>query len=78
MTHTVTAGDRKITYELTRKKVKNILTFNVHLMEYPLPAAEYVVAHEFTHFLQANHSARFYEELARYMPDYKQRERILK
>ncbi len=24
MTHTVTAGDRKITYELTRKKVKNI------------------------------------------------------
>lgn len=57
---------------------KKILTFNVHLMEYPLPAAEYVVAHEFTHFLQANHSARFYEELARYMPDYKQRERILK
>ncbi|MEO2810909.1 YgjP-like metallopeptidase domain-containing protein, partial [[Eubacterium] siraeum] len=26
----------------------------------------------------ANHSARFYAELARYMPDYKQRERILK
>lgn len=24
MTHTVTVGDRKITYELTRKKVKNI------------------------------------------------------
>ena len=24
MTHTVTSGDRKITYELTRKKVKNI------------------------------------------------------
>ena len=57
---------------------KKILTFNVHLMEYPMPAAEYVVAHEFTHFLQANHSARFYEELARYMPDYKQREKLLK
>ena len=57
---------------------KKILTFNVHLMEYPLPAAEYVVAHEFTHFLQANHSARFYAELARYMPDYKQREKLLK
>ena len=37
-----------------------------------------VVAHEVTHFLQANHSARFYEELARYMPDYKQREKLLK
>lgn len=57
---------------------KKILTFNVHLMEYPLSAAEYVVAHEFTHFLQANHSAKFYSELAKYMPDYKQRERILK
>lgn len=57
---------------------KKILTFNIHLMEYPLPAAKYVVAHEFTHFLQANHSARFYAELAKYMPDYKQRERLLK
>ena len=57
---------------------KQILTFNVHLMEYPLSAAQYVVAHEFTHFLQANHSKRFYEELARYMPDYKDREKLLK
>ena len=47
-------------------------------MEYPLPAAEYVVAHEFTHFLQANHSARFYAELARYMPDFKEKEKLLK
>lgn len=57
---------------------KKILTFNVHLMEYPLSAAEYVVAHEFTHFLQANHSEKFYSELAKYMPDYKRIERILK
>ena len=57
---------------------KGILTFNVHLTEYPLAAAEYVVAHEFTHFLQANHSARFYAELAKFMPDYRERERLLK
>ena len=57
---------------------KGILTFNVHLMEYPLAAAEYVVAHEFTHFLQANHSARFYAELAKFMPDYREREKLLK
>lgn len=57
---------------------KGILTFNVHLMEYPLAAAEYVVAHEFTHFLQANHSARFYAELAKFMPDHRERERLLK
>lgn len=57
---------------------KGILTFNVHLMEYPLAAAEYVVAHEFTHFLQANHSARFYAELAKFMPDHREREKLLK
>lgn len=57
---------------------KEILTFNVHLMEYPFAAAEYVVAHEFTHFLQANHSARFYAELAKFMPDYREREKLLK
>lgn len=57
---------------------KGILTFNVHLMEYPFAAAEYVVAHEFTHFLQANHSARFYAELAKFMPDYREREKLLK
>lgn len=57
---------------------KGILTFNVHLMEYPFAAAEYVVAHEFTHFLQANHSARFYAELAKFMPDHREREKLLK
>ena len=57
---------------------KKILTFNVHLMEYPLPAAEYVVAHEFTHFIEANHSSRFYAELSKYLPDYREKEKILK
>ncbi|MFR2155340.1 MAG: YgjP-like metallopeptidase domain-containing protein [[Eubacterium] siraeum] len=38
----------------------------------------YVVAHEFTHFLQANHSARFYAELARYISRLQAEERILK
>lgn len=57
---------------------KKILTFNVHLMERPLPAAEYVTAHEFTHFLQANHSAQFYCELAKYMPDFREKEKLLK
>lgn len=57
---------------------KGILTFNVHLMEYPFAAAEYVVAHEFTHFFQANHSVRFYAELAKFMPDYREREKLLK
>ena len=57
---------------------KNILTFSVRLMERTLPACLYVVAHEFTHFLHADHSADFYKELEKYMPDHKQKKALLK
>ena len=52
---------------------KKILTFSTMLADMPIPFVEYVVAHEFVHFKQANHSKAFYAELARYMPDYKMR-----
>lgn len=42
---------------------KKILTFNINLMYAPPECIEYVVWHEFTHFLQANHSKDFYAEL---------------
>nr|QGT51144.1 hypothetical protein Firmicute1046_2200 [uncultured Firmicutes bacterium] len=57
---------------------KGILTFNINLMYAPIECIEYVVAHEFTHFLQANHSSRFYEELAVVCPDWKARRKRLK
>ena len=50
---------------------KRILTFNTYLMYAPIECVEYVVVHEFTHFLQANHSNKFYEELAAVCPDWK-------
>lgn len=50
---------------------KGILTFNINLMYAPIECIEYVVVHEFTHFLQANHSSRFYEEVAMVCPDWK-------
>jgi len=50
---------------------KEILTFNINLMYAPLECVEYVVLHEFTHFLQANHSKKFYEELEKVCPDWK-------
>jgi predicted metal-dependent hydrolase len=52
---------------------KNILTFNTLLIETPVECIEYVVAHEFTHFLEANHSKNFYNKLEKIMPDWKQR-----
>lgn len=57
---------------------KGILTFNTDLMFAPLACIEYVVWHEFTHFLQANHSSIFYEELAKVCPDWKAHREQLK
>lgn len=55
----------------------NILTFNTLLIETPVECIEYVVAHEFTHFLEANHSKNFYSKLERIMPDWKERKKKL-
>ena len=57
---------------------KGILTFNTNLMYAPMECIEYVVAHEFTHFLVPNHSGKFYEELSKIMPDWKMRRKQLK
>lgn len=54
-----------------------VLTFNKKLASCPIPCIEYVVIHEFTHFLHPDHSPRFYEELSRFLPDWKLRKRQL-
>lgn len=56
---------------------RNILTFNTLLIEVPVECIEYVVAHEFTHFLEANHSKNFYSKLEKIMPDWKERKKKL-
>lgn len=52
-------------------KAKGRLTFNLRLIQYPEKCIEYVVWHEFVHFLHPNHSTKFYETLGSFMPDYK-------
>lgn len=54
-----------------------VLTFNYALIEAPVSCIEYVVMHEFTHFLQPNHSRKFYQQLAMFMPDWEKRKNIL-
>ena len=54
------------------------VTFNLRLCELPVGCARYVAAHEFTHFLQPNHSAAFYAELARVLPDWAERRALLR
>lgn len=57
---------------------KGILTFNINLMYAPKECIEYVVLHEFAHFLQPNHSSKFYDELTKVCPDWKIRKNKLK
>lgn len=57
---------------------KGILTFNKNLIYAPPKCVEYVVLHEFTHFIEANHSVKFYDELAKVCPDWKEQRKALK
>lgn len=50
---------------------KGILTFNTNLRFAPPDCIEYVVLHEFTHFLQPNHQKPFYNELEKVCPNWK-------
>ena len=57
---------------------KNILTFNTRLIEMPIESSEYVVAHEFAHFIHADHSKKFYGLLDNIMPDWNERRKLLR
>lgn len=56
---------------------KSIITLNKRLLEAPRNCIEYVVMHEFCHFIHPNHSKQFYAFLTMLMPDWKERKRIL-
>jgi len=54
------------------------ITLNKLLIQVPIECVEYVVVHEFTHFIHPNHSKKFYDFLSVIMPDYKERTKLLK
>lgn len=56
----------------------NRLCFSYILMLYPKKAVDYVIVHELAHIKEHNHSKRFYKLIEKYMPDYKDRIKILK
>lgn len=57
---------------------KGNLNFNCLLALVPPEIVDYVVVHELCHRKQLNHSDKFWEEVARVLPDYKQRRACLK
>ena len=57
---------------------KNRLSFSLYLMAYPEEAIDYVVVHELAHIRHHDHSPAFYREVARYLPDWRQRRDLLR
>ncbi len=57
---------------------KNSLCFSLYLMRYPEEAIDAVVVHELAHIRHKNHSGAFYAEVERWLPDYRQRAKLLK
>ena len=56
---------------------KGVITLNKRLLEAPRNCIEYVVMHEFCHFIHPNHSKHFYALLSMLMPDWKERKKAL-
>ena len=54
-----------------------LITLNTRLAFYPKEYIDYVIAHEFTHLLHADHSKAFYSALALRMPDWEARRKAL-
>lgn len=57
---------------------KNSLCFSCFLMEYPPEFIDYVVVHELAHIREKNHSKSFYSLVESYLPDYRERIRLVK
>lgn len=57
---------------------KNSLCFSYMLMLYPEEAIDYVVVHELAHIRFHNHGKAFYSFIKEILPDYNDRERLLK
>lgn len=56
---------------------KGVITLNAKMIAAPREAIEYVVLHEFAHFIHPNHSKDFYGLVEELMPDWKTRKAML-
>ena len=53
------------------------INLNALLACWPRECLEYIVVHELTHLLEANHSPRFHALVGKALPEWKQRKRLL-
>lgn len=57
---------------------RNNLCFSCFLMNCPEAAIDLVVVHELCHIQEKNHGPRFYALLEHYLPDHRERKKLLK
>lgn len=56
---------------------KNNLNFSYRILKTPPVVQDYLIVHELAHLIHFNHSAEFWAEVAKYVPDYKQQRKWL-
>lgn len=78
----ITCNEIKIRDMKTRWGSCNIhtknITYNLKLYSKPIEAVEYVVMHELAHILYPHHQPSFWSFVEKYIPDYKERKKLLK
>lgn len=56
---------------------RGLIVLNRSMIGAPRECIEYVVLHEYAHFIHPNHSTSFYSFVENLMPDYKERKEVL-
>jgi predicted transcriptional regulator len=59
----------------TRTKVMTVSWYC--LQDVPMKALRYLIVHELAHYLEANHSKRFWAHVAQFVPDYKIQRKVI-
>jgi predicted metal-dependent hydrolase len=57
---------------------KNSLNFSYRLIQYSIEAIDYVIIHELVHTHIKNHSSQFWKAVEQILPDFKEREKLLR
>lgn len=57
---------------------KRVIRININLIHKPKAAIEYIIIHELCHLVHQNHSKSFWNLVEQEMPNYKQRNNLLK
>lgn len=57
---------------------RGVVTLNTELVKLPPLLVDYVIVHELCHLFEFNHGPRFYRLMEQALPDWKQREALLK